>query len=300
MKVAVVGAGAVGCYYGGLLAKSGHQVVLIGRPVHVEAIRSNGLVLERATGREQIRLQASTSPDVVKDADLILVCVKSADTADTATQIAPYLPAGARILSLQNSVGNAQILRDVLGRPAIATAVYVGTEMVGPGHVRHHGQGSLMIGSGPKSDALAALLEEAGVPTKISDDIEAVLWAKLIVNCAYNALSAITDQPYGQIIAQAEARVMITNIVAECEAVARACGIKVFAGQLERVMAVGESMAGQFSSTAQDLRRGRPTEIDYLNGYIVRQGIVRGLPTPINQALLAMVKIMEAKIVWRD
>lgn len=300
MKIAVVGAGAVGCYYGGLLAQAGHQVVLIGRPAHVEAICAKGLVLEWDSGREQIRLEASIRPDAVKGADLILVCVKSADTKDVAVQIASYLSPGAQVLSLQNSVGNAEVLADIAGCPVVATAVYVGAEMVGPGHVRHRGQGSLMIGSGPESAALAAAFEQAGVPTKVSEDIEAVLWAKLIVNCAYNALSAITDEPYGQITAQAETRVLITNIVAECEAVARACGVKVFSGQLERVMAVGESMAGQFSSTAQDLRRGRPTEIDYLNGYIVRQGSVHGVPTPINQALLAMVKIMEAKTPPRD
>lgn len=296
MKIAVVGAGAVGCYYGGLLAQSGHHVMLIGRPAHVNAICANGLVLERESGKEYIRLDASTDPDAVKGADLILVCVKSADTGDVAVQIAPHVSPSAQILSLQNSVGNAQILRDVVGCPVIAAAVYVGTEMAGPGHVRHHGQGSLMIGNGQESKTLGALFEAAGIPTKVSEDIEAVLWAKLTVNCAYNALSAITDQPYGKLTAQAEVRELITNIVAECEAVARACGVKVFDGQLQRVMAVGDSMAGQFSSTAQDLRRGRPTEIDYLNGHIVRQGAANEIPTPINQALLAMVKVMEAKV----
>lgn len=296
MRIAVVGAGAVGCYYGGLLAQAGHQVVLIGRPTHVDAICAHGLMLERDSGREHIKLDASTTPDSVKGADLVLVCVKSADTQDVAQQIKPYLSSGTLVLSLQNSVGNAQILRGIEGCQVIAAAVYVGTEMVGPGHVRHHGQGSLMIGSGPESETLAVLLETAKIPTKVSEDIEAVLWAKLIVNCAYNALSAVTDQPYGRIIAQAQARALIISIVAECEAVAKACGVKVFAGQLERVLAVGESMAGQFSSTAQDLRRGRPTEIDYLNGYIVQQGSTHGIPTPINQALLVMVKIMEARI----
>lgn len=295
MKIAVVGAGAVGCYYGGLLAKAGHQVVLIARPAHVEAIRANGLLLERQSGREHIKLEASTDIKAVAAADLVLVCVKSADTEAVAGQIAPYLEPRAQVLSLQNGVDNARRLADRLGRPVIATAVYVGTEMAGPGHVRHHGHGSLMIGSGPHSDELAAMLVAAAIPTKVSDTIEAVLWAKLIVNCAYNALSAITDEPYGQIVAQTEARLLVANIVAECEAVAKACGINLPSGQVDRVLAVGESMAGQYSSTAQDMRRGRPTEIDYLNGHVVRQGAVHGIPTPLNQALVAMVKIKEAK-----
>lgn len=295
MKIAVVGAGAVGCYYGGLLAQAGHQVVLIGRPTHVEAIRAHGLVLERQSGLEYIKLDASVEMSAISEAELVLVCVKSADSEATAAQIAPYLAPTAQVLSLQNGVGNARCLADGLGRPVIATAVYVGTEMAGPGHVRHHGQGSLMIGSGPDSVALAALLAAAAIPTKVSETIDVVLWSKLVVNCAYNALSAVMDEPYGRIIAQTEARLTVSNIVAECEAVARACGILLPAGQLARVMAVGESMAGQYSSTAQDMRRGRPTEIDYLNGYVVRQGTVHGIPTPLNQAMVAMVKVMEAK-----
>lgn len=297
MKIAVVGAGAVGCYYGGLLALARHQVVLVGRPVHVEAIRAHGLVLERQSGLDHIRLDASTDADAIKTAALVLVCVKSADTEIVAAQIAPYLAPQALLLSLQNGVGNARRLADRLGHTVIDAAVYVGTEMAGPGHVRHHGRGSLTIGNGPHSAALAELLAKAGIPTKIADDIEAVLWTKLIVNCAYNALSAITDEPYGRFISRPDVRLLIGNIVTECEAVARACGINLPAGQVERVLAVGESMAGQYSSTAQDLRRGRATEIAYLNGHVVEQGRVHGIPTPLNQALEAMVKIMEAKVI---
>ena len=295
MKIAVVGAGAVGCFYGGLLAQAGHQLVLIGRVAHVEAIRAHGLLLERDTGRDYIQLDASTEPAAVRGAELVLICVKSADSEAIAAQIAPYLAAEAQILSLQNGVGNAEHLADKLGRPVLATAVYVGSEMAGPGHVRHRGAGSLAIGSGPKSEELAAMFTAAGIPTKVADDIEGVLWAKLIVNCAYNAISAITDSPYGQIIAREEACDFIRNIVAECETVAVACGVKVFAGQTDRILALGASMAGQYSSTAQDMRRGRPTEIDYLNGYVVRQGAAHAIPTPLNQALLALVKIMEDK-----
>lgn len=295
MRVAVVGAGAVGCFYGGVLAQAGYQVVLIGRATHVEAIRANGLLLERDSGTAQIKLEASTDPAAIKGADLVLVCVKSADSESVAGEIAPYLAPETQVLSLQNGVGNAEHLADKLAHPVLGTAVYVGAEMVGPGHVRHHGNGSLSIGSSAYSADLAATLTKAGIPTKVADDIKAVLWSKLTVNCAYNALSAITDQPYGPIIAQAQACELIKAIIAECEMVAAACGVRVFSGQAERILALGTSMAGQYSSTAQDMRRGRPTEIDYLNGYIVQQGAVHGISTPLNQALVAIVKIMEAK-----
>lgn len=295
MKIAVVGAGAVGCYYGGLLAQAGHQVTLIGRVSHVEAIQTRGLILEYETRQEQIVLAASTDMAAIKDADLILVCVKSADTMAVAEQIAPYINPHAQVLSLQNGVENALSLTEKLRCPVREVAVYVGTQMVAAGHVRHHGQGGLKIGGGPGSEVLASLWRSAGIPVEVVADIKAVLWAKLIVNCAYNALSAITDQPYGRIVAQEEACLLIRNIVAECEAVARVCEIELSPGQTERVLAVGAGMAGQYSSTAQDLRRGRPTEITYLNGYIVRQGALHGVSTPLNQALVAMVRILEAK-----
>ncbi|HTQ69918.1 MAG TPA: ketopantoate reductase family protein [Acidocella sp.] len=295
MKVAVMGAGAVGCYFGALLAKAGHEVVLIGRPAHVDAIRSDGLLLERASGPERIKLGASTAAASVAGAGLVLVCVKSGDTEAVGWQMAPHLAPEAMIVSLQNGVGNAQRLAAQLRRPVFPAAVYVAASMAGAGHVRHHGRGELVIGTAPRGEELAALLREAGIPAELTGDVDAVLWAKLVLNCAYNALSAITHQPYGALLAVEGTQVLIRNVLKECEAVAAACGINLPAGQAEEVLAAGQSMAGQLSSTAQDLIRGRPTEIDHLNGYVVRLAAERGIAVPVNQALTTIVKILEAR-----
>src|SRR3989442_9454194 len=205
IKVAVMGAGAVGCYYGGMLARAGHEVVLIARQQHVEAIERDGLRMETTTFDERVRLAASTEPSAVQDAKLVLFCVKSTDTESAGALIRPHLPADALVLCLQNGVDNADRLRTVLPQHAVAAAVvYVATEMAGPGHVKHHGRGELVIepvnSSSFSSEAVAQALIAAGVPTEISDNVRGALWAKLILNCAYNAVSAITQLPYGKTV----------------------------------------------------------------------------------------------------
>src|SRR3984957_20603636 len=200
MRIAVMGAGAVGCYYGFKLARAGHDVVLIGRPQHVEAIERQGLRLETQTFDEHIRVSARPEASAVQGAQFVLFCVKSTDTESAAAAIKPHLAPEAVVLSMQNGVENADRLRAVLPQEVISAAVYVGTEMAGPGHVRHHGRGELVIERSKASDGVASALIAAGVPTDISDNVRGASWAKLILNCAYNALSAITRLPYGRLV----------------------------------------------------------------------------------------------------
>ncbi len=155
MNVAIMGAGAIGCYFGALLARAGHSVVLIGRPVHVDAINKNGLLLETKTFRGYLPARAATEPSAVATADLVLFCVKSQDTESAGRAMASHLKPGAIVLNIQNGVDNAERLQEAIGRAVTPTVVYVGTEMAGPGHVRHHGPGELVIGAGPESDKLA-------------------------------------------------------------------------------------------------------------------------------------------------
>jgi 2-dehydropantoate 2-reductase len=171
--------------------------VLIGRPQHVEAVLSQALRLETQIFDERIRVSASTEASVVQRAQLVLFCVKSTDTERGAAAIKPHLAPAAAVLSLQNGVENADRLRGLLPQEVIAVAVYVGVEMAGPAHVKHHGRGELVIARSKASDDVARTLIAAGVPTDISDNVRGELWAKLITNCAYNALSAITQLPYG-------------------------------------------------------------------------------------------------------
>lgn len=294
-RIAVMGAGAVGCYYGGMLARAGHDVVLIGRPAHVQAVQREGLRLQTQAFDERIRLAASTEASAAAGANLVLLSVKSTDTEAAAAQLRPHLAPGALLLTLQNGVDNARRLRAALPGFAVAAAVvYVATEMAGPGHVRHHGRGELVIEPSPASEAVARLLRAAGVPTEISGNVEGALWAKLILNCAYNALSAIARMPYGALVQRGGVLDVMDDVVAECLAVAQADGVQVPGDVRAAVRSLAGTMPAQYSSTAQDLMRGRPTEIDHLNGYVVRRGTALGVPTPANRVLHTLVKLVEA------
>jgi 2-dehydropantoate 2-reductase len=304
-KVAVLGAGAVGCFYGGMLARAGVPVTLIGRAAHVESIRRDGLAIEWADRRETIRVDASTDVAAVHDADLVLVCVKSPDTGAAARSLAPHLAADAVVASLQNGVDNAERLRAVLTQPVLAAVVYVGAYMDGPGIVRHTGRGDLVLGTsradatrpgiGSRLAAVAALFEAAGIACPLSDDIDAALWTKLVINCAFNAISALGRARYGRMAQEPGIRALMEGTVRESVAVARAAGVALDERKLvDAVWGVADALAQQYSSTAQDILRGKRTEIDALNGFVAERGAALGVDTPINRTLHALVRLREA------
>jgi 2-dehydropantoate 2-reductase len=301
MQVAVIGAGAVGCYYGALLLQAGHDVTFIGRQPHVVAINAHGLLLDTKTFKGHLSAEAATDTAVLAAPDLVLVCVKSADTEQAGRSLAGRLRPETSVLSLQNGVDNAPRLAAVTGHAVIPVVVYVGSEMAGPGHVRHHGGGDLAIGASPASEALAQTLQAAGIGTTISDDIEVTLWSKLIINCAYNALSAVASISYGPMLEVEGTRDVVASAVEEAITVARACGVSIPDDIVRHIMKIPANMPNQMSSTAQDLARGKPSEIDFLNGYVVRKGTELGVATPTNQALQVMVKLAERgkALSWR-
>jgi 2-dehydropantoate 2-reductase len=291
-----MGAGAVGCYFGGMLAREGNPVTLVGRPAHVDAVRRDGLLLDTQSFQVHVPMGANTGPAGVEGARLILFCVKSTDTEDAARQIEPHLTEGAVLLSLQNGVDNAERLQAALNHEVIPAVVYVATEMAGPGHVKHHGRGDLVIGASASSDEVAHLFTAAGVPVKVSDNVHGELWVKLIVNCAYNAISAISRMPYGEMVKGEGIPAIMDDVVSECLAVAEAAGIRVPGDVRATVPGIARAMGSQYSSTAQDLMRGKPSEIDHLNGYIVRKGEAVGVPTPANRVLHSLVRLLESRV----
>lgn len=294
MKVAVMGAGAVGCYFGGMLARAGHDVTLIARPQHVEAITREGLRMETRTFDEQVRLRAVTGAAGAEGADLVLFCVKSMDTESAGRELRPFLRPDTLVLCLQNGVDNADRLRAVLPEHAVAAAVvYVATEMAGPGHLKHHGRGELVIEPAARSEEAVRAFTGAGVPTEISSNVRGALWFKLILNSAYNAVSAIANKPYGETVRGEGITDVMRDVIDECLAVARADGVQVAGDPHAAAPKLVESMPSQYSSTAQDLARGKPTEIDFLNGFVVRRGQALGVPTPANRVLWALVKLLE-------
>ncbi len=302
-QVAVVGAGAVGCYYGGMLGRAGAPVTLIGRPVHVEAIERDGLLLETMRFTERVRVAASTEIAAARGAALVLCCVKSTDTEATAQSLAPHLSPDAVVLSMQNGVDNLERLRRHVPGPAFAAVVYVAAAMAGPGHVRHTGRGDLLIGALPPDEQstaqpvlerVAGWLQRADIPCVVSDNVEGELWAKLLINCAYNAISALGRARYRRIGAHPQALGVLKDAVREVIAVAQAAGVRLPDGDLvEAACSISRSMAGATSSTAQDIARGKRTEIDHLNGYVVRRGEEVGVATPVNRTLHALVRLLE-------
>ncbi|MBL8325324.1 MAG: ketopantoate reductase family protein [Rubrivivax sp.] len=309
----VVGAGAVGGFFGAMLARAGHRVTLVGRAAQAEAVAARGLQLHLTTPAgprvEAVRLAATTELSTVRDADLVLFCVKSPDTDAVAREMAPHVAAGTWVMSLQNGVDNAAaIARHVHGdgRVVVPTVVYVATAMPEPGVVKHFGRGDLVAGPltaadaadavhGAKLQALAAFFAGAGVPVRVSAEVMHELWMKLMVNCAYNAISALAQLPYGRMVGQAEIREVQRTVVEEVVAVARAEGQPMtLAAALEAMERIAVAMPGQYSSTAQDLARGKPTEIDHLNGHVARRGQALSVATPVNRTLHALVKLAEA------
>jgi 2-dehydropantoate 2-reductase len=304
-RVAVVGAGAVGGYFGGMLARAGAHVTLIGRRVHVEVWNRDGLFVDSVNFQETIPVEASTEVSASAGANLVLFSVKSPDTEETARHLARHVSGDALVISLQNGVDNVERIRAAAALDPIAAVVYVASSMPAPGRIKHDGRGDLLIGdlpgrSGPPRDAEIARVsnwfEAAGVPCRVSPTIDADLWTKLITNAALNAISAVVHAPYGDIVATAESRETVRQLVNECVAVARASGVPLPAVDfVEMVLRFAEKVGQVFSSTAQDLDRGRRTEVDALNGFVVRRGAELGVPTPVNQSLLALVKLREAQ-----
>jgi 2-dehydropantoate 2-reductase len=312
VRVAVLGAGAVGSYFGGMLARSGVPVTLIARAAHVEAIRADKLFLDAVSFQERVAVNASTETSAAGDADVVLFCVKMTDTEDAARSLVPYLTPNAIVVSLQNGVDNVSRIRAASGIDALAAVVYIAAAMPEPGHVKHSGGGSLAVGelsdrnsrskssaSSPavRAERIAALFTAAGVPCRVSPDIEADLWSKFMMNCAGNAVTGITQISYTRLAHSAITPDIFSLVIGETVAVARAAGVKLpevdFVSEgLKFLQGVGSDAT---SSTAQDLARGKRTEIDSLNGYVARRGKELGIATPANLVLFALVKLLEEK-----
>ena len=300
-RIAVVGAGAVGGYFGGLLARAGAPVTMIGRPAFVDAVKKNGLFLDTLQFQESVRVETSAEIAAVRGAEIVLFCVKTTDNASTARAIAPLLSRGALLLSMQNGVDNVEQIRAAAGIDALPSVVYVAASVPEPGRVKHVGRGDLVIGSrSEKTKRIARLFERAEVPCRISENIEGELWTKLVWNCALNAVSALGHAKYGQIAGSADAWKVVETAVYEVLAVAKAAnihppGLEDPKAALSGALKIATQMAEALSSTAQDMNRGKLTEIDSLNGYVSRRGAELGVPTPVNHALYALVKLAEGR-----
>src|SRR5262249_50696842 len=232
----------------------------------------------------------------------VLLSVKTVDTETAAAAIAPHLREGALLVSLQNGVDNVERIRRATGIFAIPAVVYVAVAMSGPGRVKHDGRGDLVVGELspgiPRREDLARiarLFDAAHIPCRISNDIAAELWTKLVMNCGYNATSALAQARYGTIKKNPLSRGVVEESVREAVLVGRALGVSLPSAEqlVEATLKLGDVMSNATSSMAQDLARGNPTEIDSLNGYVVRRAKELGIATPVNRTLHALVKLVE-------
>jgi 2-dehydropantoate 2-reductase len=301
-RIAVVGAGAVGSYYGGLLALAGWPVTLIGREAHVRAVRERGLRIRRTDGETVVQVEASTEITAVCESTIVLFCVKSRDSAGTARALRPLLARDSVVLSLQNGVANPAVIAAELEQAVVPTVVYVATDLVAPGELIHKGGGALRMGPWPERPIAPARLRgiveafrAASIPVELSDRIVDAMWAKLLANCCYNALSAITQLNYATLSGSSEMIDLMRTVAAEVVSVGTAQGVRFHEDSEAAIARIAQTMPTQRSSTAQDLARGRPSEIDWINGQVVKDGRALGVATPANQALWALVRIMESQ-----
>ena len=301
MKIAVIGAGAMGCLFGAYLAKAGEAVTLVDIwQEHVESIRSQGLLLSEETGDEVVRLDVVQGTGGMAAVDLVILFVKSAATQAAATDAAALLRPGGRVLTLQNGLGNAEVIAQVVGAESVlAGTTAQGATLLGPGRIRHGGRGETHIGrlSGD-NDAfcaqVAAMLSKAGLSTVVEPDVRSLVWGKLVINTGINALTALLRIPNGQLADQAETRQLLALAVEEAVLVARAAGVQLpYEDPVEKVLAVAVATGQNQSSMLQDVLRGSPTEIAVINGAIVREGERLGVATPVNRTLTLLVQALE-------
>ena len=299
-RVVVVGPGGVGAYFGGMLARAGAPVTMLGRPggqsPHLVAIARHGLRLETLTFDERVPVETATSAKIVATAELVLFCVKALDTDEAARTIAPHISDDAVVIDLQNGIDNPARLRHAGIDPLVAV-VYVAAAVETPGEVTHRGRGDLVVGHRTRAsevERVAAWFARAGVPCQISEDIEHEQWSKLILNSMANAVSALTGASYGALATFEPTWRVAVDVAREGVAVARAAGHEFDQHtMIQRGFEVCRAVGAATSSTQQDIARGRLTEVDALNGFIARRGFELKIETPINRVLWALVKLQE-------
>lgn len=302
MEILIVGAGAMGSLLGALLAPFAEVCLLTTNADHAQTIGREGITLTGLDGAvHRLSIPVLTEPrQYGRRADLVLVCTKARATGEAARTAQEVLAEDGLVLTLQNGLGNLERIAAVVGaqRAAAGTTAQAAT-LLAPGQVRHAGSGPTVLGAGPGQSAtiasVARLFNQAGIETRVTGDVDALLWSKLIVNVGINALTAllrITNGILGQV---PECEVLMSAAVAEAEAVARALGIDLpSASQAERVREICLLTGANRSSMLQDILKGRPTEIDVINGAVVAKGVETGIPTPINLLLTQLIEALEA------
>lgn len=303
MRIAVIGAGAMGSLFGAYLAEGGNEVHLVDVwQEHVEAINEKGLRIEESNGEKTVSVRALVDPRALRPQDLVIIFVKSYHTADAVKSAGNLFNKDTLVLTLQNGLGNAEVIAGIMEDvTVIAGTTSQGATVLGPGRIRHAGVGETVIGrydgkNDRRVEEIAAEFTRCRLETKVSDNIAGLVWGKLLVNVGINPLTAFCNIPNGKLVELEGARKLMKMLVSESEAVARARGIELpYHDAFKKVEEVARATGANRSSMLQDIDRGRNTEIDFINGAIVREGRKIGVPTPYNEVVTLLIKALEEK-----
>jgi 2-dehydropantoate 2-reductase len=303
LKIAILGAGALGCAIGAALTEGGHETWLLNRsPSHVDAMRRDGLLVDDERGSRRVMVRATTQAAEAGPVDLVVVLVKSFHTEAAMRGALALLKPDTLVLSLQNGLGHEDVLADIVGRERVlAGKTYVGGVLRGAGHIQSGVSGkATYIGEldgrrTPRVLAIADAFNGAGLATTVSDNIVGTMWDKLLVNVATGALTGITRLTYGQLYDEPALKAASLAAVGEAIAVARAAGVTLSMREPEQAWTLAsQGLPPAFkTSMLQSLENGSVTEIDYINGSVVRWGQRHGVPTPVNATLVACIKGIE-------
>ncbi|MBI6875503.1 ketopantoate reductase family protein [Clostridium aciditolerans] len=301
MKIAIIGAGAMGSLYGGYLSRAGEDVYLVDIwQSHIDEINSNGLIIKEGEEEIVVYPKAFSKAEEIGSVDLAIIFVKSILTEKALANNKAILGSNTLVMSLQNGYGNIeQIEKYVKSENIIAGTTAHGATMLGPGNIKHAGNGVTHIGwlknnKNNSIEQIAAALKRAGFDTNISDNVMELIWSKLIVNVGINALTAILEVENGKLLDIDETKYLMKLAVEEAIDVAEALGVKFNRDEtIEKVMQVAYNTAENKSSMLQDILNKRKTEIETINGAIVREGIKHFVKTPVNTVLLNLIKAKE-------
>lgn len=295
-QIMVVGAGSVGGYFGAQLAKQNSNVSFLLRPRTLDAVSRNGLTVKSAKGNFTVHPRAASDPRQLPVPDLIILAVKAYDLDEVMAQLEPVLTERTVILTLQNGIDTEDRLLARLHRDCVVGGVaYIYSKIVEPGVIEHYKRGAVAIGElmGHKSERLlqiAEVFKQAGISCQLSDDIRRTKWEKMCWNCVFNPVTVLIDDKVAKALDHPEMMGVIRQIVGEVAAVSAALKVSLAPDVAERVVKWTQEIRDIHTSMYDDWKAKRPTEIEYLNGYIVRMGRELGIPTPVNEALTAMVK----------
>lgn len=305
MKTVIVGAGALGSLFAYFLARSNKPVAILDKyPHEADTINKNGLKVEGISGEHSLRIKASADPKETGMADLVLICVKSPDTSSAAQNALPLLKPDTVVLTVQNGLGNVERIASVVGTErTMGGTTAQGATLLGPGHVRHAGEGETIIGepSGKITDRAKAIcdhLVSCGIKASVTDNLESLVWSKLVINVGINALTALTRMKNGELVNYEGTRSVLAAAVDEAVSVVKEKGVKLlYDDPVTKVESVCRATAGNISSMLQDVLRRHQTEVAYINGAIVREAQRLGMKTPVNETLDRLVRTLEESYV---